>query len=197
MTELQTSEEIGKYYNFLFWDENGKDCPAQIWVNVWQDKTTPDHSGRTMWLIPPCMTTLLNLVPINSTHTSKPVDIDICFMVDEPLFFRVKGLKLLPQSPKLDELFKLALAQKGGEVKDPESIEGYVKSKTSNQTEFTIYKVLKSNGNFYNVHKMNKKGTAISWELMSTESPRIKSIINQFESELTNGSLQTDLSKMM
>ncbi len=197
MKEITTSEEIGKFYNFLFWDEDGKDCKAQIWVNIWQDKKTPDHAGRLMWMIPPCMTNLVTPIPITNAMTKKPIDFDICFIVDEPLFFKVKGVVLKPYGPLLDELFKLALAQKGGEIKDPESIEGYVKSKTSNQTEYSIYKILKSNGNFHNVHKMNKKGDAISWELMSTESPRIKSIINQFESELANGSLQTDLSKMM
>ncbi len=197
MRELQTSDEIATMHDFLFWDENAQPCKAQIWVQIWQDKKTSSHTGRTMWMIPPCMTTLESFIPISSKDTVNPVDIDLCFMVDEPLFFRVKNLTLKPMHPKVIELFKLALAQKGGEVKDPESIEGYVKSKTSNQTEYTIYKVLKSNGNFYNVHKMNKKGTAISWELMDLKSPRIKSIINQFESELTNGSLQTDLSKMM
>ncbi len=197
MKELQTSDEIATMHDFLFFDENGNNCKGQIWVQIWQDKKTSVHTGRTMWMLPPCMVLLNTPLPISNKDTAKPVDIDICFIVDEPMFFKVKGIQLKPYGPMLDELFKLAMQQKGGEVKDPESIEGYVKSKTSNQTEYSIYKVLKSNGNFYNVHKMNKKGDAISWELMDLKSPRIKSIINQFESELTNGSLQTDLSKLM
>lgn len=197
MKPIQTSQELSKLYNFLFWDENENLTKAQLWAMVWQEKKTKEHQGKICWHIPPGMVRPNDTLPITNAHTTKPVEIQIHFMVDEPRFFSVH-LTLQPFPPTIEQLFKLGIAAMGGEMQeeDGESITGYVKSKAANQSEESIYRVYKSN-NFYKVEKVHKKGEAISYELMNPESPRIKSIINKFESELTNNSLQTDLQKII
>lgn len=199
MKQLTDAKEIGEHYNFLF--EDGIKNQAQVWAMIWVPRKTENMSANVGTMLPATMVNGASSVPLNSSHAPKAT-LQIHFVVDEPKYIEFLNLELPPVDRTIEQYFRLAVLQAGGEIdtsnkpQEEQGNKGFVKTRFGNQTEDTIYSVYE-NGDFVRVEKLVIKGEQRSWELMNVASPRIKSIINIFQSQLVEGTLQTDLSKLL
>lgn len=186
MRLIESSEELKKYYNYLFFNDAGHALRSQIWIQLWYVRKNAEIEAKIGAMIPPCVVGANTPVPFFGI--APVVDIDIHFTVDEPLCFKLKNVKLPPTDVPIGVWFQRAVKELGGEYTSPNEIKGYVSHTYKNQKAPTTYEVTKI-GSSYVINKMLENGNK---QGMSADSSRMKTILKKFESQLTAGTLQTE-----
>ena len=184
---INDPETIGKVFNHLFF-LGGIPKDASIEMHV-------HYINKSEALGEQIDTTVFNMARMYNNYklpfylrpkiAIKYVDVDILFFINKELHkLEVKDVNLkIPSSPTpttITSLFKIARLQYSTN-KAPQKFEteiGYVAHVYGNQSTATIYRVKKTGINKYEIDKKIGK----KWKSMISTTPRMKPIINKFES---------------